>query len=145
MSLSYAWKPIYKKLNCAQTPCGTYITGLCHTSKMLTPYCMLLEFYCCVVKSSSLKGQKNIHQTMLLPMAAVVTDNMPSVCARPEHSGLRTSLSYCPHSVSSVILLTLPFKLPSLTISGPLIGSGSGSSFIHAFSSMFVHFPLVPA
>lgn len=45
-------------------------------------------------------------------------------------------------SSSSLILATLP---PGLILSGPRIGSGSGSSFMHEFSSMFVHLPLVPA
>lgn len=46
-------------------------------------------------------------------------------------------------SSSSLIRATRPFE--GLTLSRPLMGSGSGSSFMHAFSSMLVHLPLVPA
>lgn len=46
-------------------------------------------------------------------------------------------------SSSSFILPTL--GPPDVILSGPLMGSGSGSSFIQAFSNMLVHFPLVPA
>lgn len=49
-------------------------------------------------------------------------------------------------SSSSLIMSTRPMpRLPRLIRSGARIGSGKGSSFMHAFSSMLVHFPLVPA
>ena len=51
----------------------------------------------------------------------------------------------CLQRISSSSVIRPTFGPPELTLSGPLIGSGSGSSFIQAFSNIFVHFPLVPA
>lgn len=52
------------------------------------------------------------------------------------------TLNYCQHSLEVDVFDS---ELPALPSSLAFFFSGGASSFMHAFSRMFVHFPLVPA